>query len=303
MKEIGIVGLGKMGRGIAMHLLEQGWRVAAFNRSPEAFNDVPGAIRADSLRGLRDALSPPRAVWLMLPQGSVIDEMIFGVEGFSSLLGGGDILIEGGNSFYKDSERRSLALAERGIKFLDVGVSGGPRGAREGASLMIGGDRTSYESLEGLFAALAVPGGFRYFGEAGAGHFVKMIHNGIEYGMMQAIAEGFNILKESSYRFRLQEVADLYNHGTVIESRLMGWLGKAFRENGEELKNISGSTGHTGEGEWTVKTAEELGAEAPVIKNSFEFRLRSANQPSFTGKILSALRNQFGGHAVHDDKK
>ncbi|MBI4134578.1 MAG: decarboxylating 6-phosphogluconate dehydrogenase [Candidatus Sungbacteria bacterium] len=297
-REVGLVGLGKMGKGMANRLIRQGWRVVAFNRSPEAFHDAPGAERARSLEELVEKLHAPRVVWLMLPHGEPTEQAIFGSDALASLLRADDVLIDGANAFYKDSMRRAQLLAEKGIRFLDVGVSGGPRGAREGASLMIGGDKYAYEALTDIFSALAVQSGFRYFGQAGAGHFVKMIHNGIEYGMMQAIAEGFNILRQSPFLFSLNDVADLYNHGTVIESRLIGWTRAAFRQYGESLEGVSGTVAHTGEGQWTVETAKEFGEEAPIIGGSLQFRIRSGERPSFTGKILSALRNQFGGHSV-----
>ena len=207
-------------------------------------------------------------------------------------------MIDGGNSFFEDSMRRAKLLAQRGIRFLDAGVSGGPTGARNGACMMIGGDKAAYEKLESLFADASVAGGYAYFGKAGAGHFVKMVHNGIEYGMMQSIAEGFALMKRSPFKLDLQEVARLYNRGSVIESRLVGWLGSGFRAFGEKLKKVSGSVAYTGEGEWTVKTGKKWKMKLPAIEGSFKFRVRSKKSPSYMGKILSALRNQFGGHSV-----
>ena len=182
--------------------------------------------------------------------------------------------------------------------FVDVGVSGGPEGARYGASFMIGGEKKTFEKLEPLFSALAIEQGYQFFEGAGAGHFVKMIHNGIEYGMMQAIAEGFTIIKKANYKLNLAKVSDVYNHGSVIESRLIGWLKNAFDIYGNNLKDISGAVGYTGEGEWTVKTAKDMGIKVKVIKEALKFRITSKKNPSYTGKILSALRNQFGGHSV-----
>ena len=231
----------------------------------------------------------------MIKSGEAVDEMISEV---GKYLKKGDIIIDGGNSFYKDSIRRHADLRRRGIGFLDVGVSGGPSGARNGPALMIGGDKKVFEKIEPLFRDLARENGYQFFEGAGAGHFVKMIHNGIEYGMMQAIGEGFNILKNSSYKLDLKKVSDIYNNGSVIESRLIDWMKKAFELRGEGLEKVSGSVAHTGEGEWTVQTAKELGLEAKIIKESFKFRVLSEKNPSYTGKIVSALREQFGGHKV-----
>ena len=207
-------------------------------------------------------------------------------------------MIDGGNSFFEDSRRRAKLLARKGIKFLDAGVSGGPAGARNGACMMIGGDQASYEKWEALFADASVRDGYAYFGAAGAGHFVKMVHNGIEYGMMQSIAEGFALMKKSPFKLKLSKIAKLYNHGSVIESRLIGWLESGYAAFGEDLKKISGSVAYTGEGEWTVKTGKKWKMKLPVIEDSFKFRVRSKKDPSYMGKILSALRNQFGGHAT-----
>jgi len=184
------------------------------------------------------------------------------------------------------------------LKFIDVGISGGPAGARYGASLMVGGERKDFDYLLPLFTDIAVPSGVQFFPGVGAGHFVKMVHNGIEYGMMQALAEGFTILKRAKYRLDLARIADVYNHGSVIESKLVDWLENAFKLYSDNLKNISGKVKHTGEGEWTVKTAEELKLKTKVIEDALKFRIESEKNPSYTGKILSALRNQFGGHSL-----
>jgi 6-phosphogluconate dehydrogenase len=181
---------------------------------------------------------------------------------------------------------------------MDAGVSGGPGGARRGASVMVGGREEDFERLEDLFAAIAAPAAYQFFEGYGAGHFVKMVHNGIEYGMMQALAEGFTILKKSEYQLDLSKVAEIYNNGSVIESRLVGWLQSGLKVFGEDLKGVSGSVGHTGEGEWTVKTAEAMKIKADIIAAALEFRKKSASSPSYTGQVLSALRNQFGGHSL-----
>ncbi len=299
-KEIGIVGLGKMGSSIARRLMEKGWRVVGYNRSPETTRGLvkEGLVGAYSLSDLIKELSSPRLVWLMLPAGKTVDKTLFNRNGLVSYLKKGDTVIDGGNSFYLDSVRRARELKKRGINFIDVGVSGGPSGARNGASLMVGGDKKTYETLEPLFRDLAVRDGYGYMGEAGAGHFVKMIHNGIEYGMMQAIAEGFTVLKKSKYKLNLEKVAGVYDHGSVIESRLVSWLNKAFEIHGEDLQGVTGRVAHTGEGEWTVKTAKAEKVKAKVIEEALKFRVESEKNPSYTGKILSALREQFGGHSV-----
>lgn len=278
-KELAIVGLGKMGKNMMLRLQERGWKVLGFDKDSKE---------------LVKTLTPPRIVWLMVPAPAV-DEVIAGLVHF---LDKNDIIIDGGNSFYKDSIRRASELKKRGIIFVDVGVSGGPAGARYGACLMVGGQRENYEYLLPLFSDLTVSGGLQFFEGVGAGHFVKMIHNGVEYGMMQAIAEGFTILKKSKYRLDLKKVADVYNHGSVIESRLVSWLKEAFEFYGQDLKKVSGKVGHTGEGEWTVKTAKEMQIKAKIIEGALEFRKQSAKNPSYTGKVLTALRNRFGGHPI-----
>jgi 6-phosphogluconate dehydrogenase len=301
---LGIVGLGKMGAGIARNAMDRGWRVVGFNRTTSVAEGMAaeGLVPATTFKGLVAALEPPRVVWLMVPAGKPVDEVLFGWDehgdGLTDLLSPGDIVIDGGNSFFKDALERSSRLAERGIGFLDVGTSGGPEGARVGACLMIGGDAELFERLEPLFADVSVPDGYRFFEGVGAGHFVKMVHNGIEYGMMQAIAEGFQIMHMGPFDLNLGQVADVYQHGSVIESRLVGWLCEAFGLHGDALQDVSGIVGHTGEGEWTVTTAEELGLEARVIAEALRFRVESERNPTYAGQVLTALRNQFGGHGL-----
>ncbi len=292
-KEIGIIGLGKMGGNLARRLTDRGWRVVGLNRTAVDTQKLAneGIVPAFSVEDFLNRLARPRLIWFSLPAGYAIDD-------YFKFLNRGDVVIDGGNSYYKDSVSRAKKLAEKGIHFIDVGISGGPAGALNGASLMVGGRKEIVQRYYPLFSDLAVTDGLEYFAGAGAGHFVKMIHNGIEYGMMQAIAEGFTILKKAEYKLNLENVAAVYNHGSVIESKLVGWLQNAFRLHGQNLKDVSGSVGHTGEGEWTVAAAEKLGVEALIIKGALEFRKQSTKNPSYTGKILSALRQQFGGHAV-----
>ncbi|MDP2654109.1 MAG: decarboxylating 6-phosphogluconate dehydrogenase [Candidatus Omnitrophota bacterium] len=303
-KNLAIVGLGKMGAGMARRMLDQGWRVVGYNRSPDATRELAkdGLIPAFSLKEMIDNLPGKKIVWLMVPAGKSVDEIISGKDGLVQYLKPGDLIIDGGNSYYKDTVARAKKLAKLGIGFLDCGTSGGPSGARTGACLMIGGKVKDFKSAEPLFHDFALPDGYQFFPGAGAGHFVKMVHNGIEYGMMQAIAEGFTILKKSGYKLDLTRVTEIYNHGSVIQSRLVGWLKDAFVMYGENLDPISGTVAHSGEGTWTVKTARELGVTAKVIEAALQFRHRSEKNPNYTGQLVSALRGQFGHHPVFKNK-
>ena len=288
--KLGFVGLGKMGKGLVLSMREKGIEVIAWNRSPNEVANVK------TIEEMVAGMEPgKRIVWLMLPAGGATDEMITRIR---SLLSPGDLIIDGGNSFYKDDLRRAKELEKLGIGYMDVGVSGGPKGAREGACLMIGGDQAKFEELMPVWQAVSAPNSFQFLGSVGAGHFAKMVHNGIEYGMMQAIAEGAAVLHESQYHFDLNKVFDVYNHNSVIESRLVEWSRQALAED-PELSQISSKIDHTGEGEWTTKTAEELGVVVPIIRESLEVRKRSsAESESFRDKMVSAMRGQFGGHAV-----
>jgi len=294
--KLGYVGLGKMGFNMVERLLEKGHDVVAFDRNADAVQEVKnkGGRPADTLASLVAALPPSRLVWLMVPHQAV--DIV--LKELAPLLARGDVVVDGGNSPYKETIRRARELEARGIDFLDAGVSGGPAGARNGACIMAGGRKEAYQKCEALFSDLAVPGGLGYMGRSGAGHFVKMVHNGIEYGMMQALAEGFAVMKASDFRLDLTKIADVYNHRSVIESRLVGWLESAFLQYGEDLAEISGSTAQSGEGLWTVEAGKELGVPTPIIGAALDFRTRSQEHPSYTGKVLSAMRNQFGGHEV-----
>jgi 6-phosphogluconate dehydrogenase len=301
-REIGVVGLGKMGAGLARNLVDHGWRTVGFNRTTSVAMHLAadGVTPATTLAELVAALEAPRVVWLMVPAGAAVDAMLFGDGGLAGLLEPGDTIVEGGNSRWTDDLPRAERLRTLGIRYVDVGVSGGPAGAREGACLLIGGAHDDFERLRPLWVDLTVPDGFRHFPGIGAGHFVKMVHNGIEYGMMQAIAEGFTVLKASDYSIDLTEAAAVYNRGSVIESRLVGWLESAFRLHGEGLGGVSGSVAHTGEGEWTLDAARDLGIRARVIEDALRFRVESERDPDWTGRVLSALREQFGRHAVEE---
>lgn len=295
-KQIGYVGLGKMGLNMVARLREYGWQVAATdpNKEARARAKKAGAVVRTDLKKLVQGLPTPRLVWLMVPHQAVQEV----TDELAGLLETGDTVIDGGNSFYKNSVKISKALAKQGINFLDVGVSGGPSGARHGACLMIGGSQAVYKQNVGLFSDLAVAGGYDYMGQAGAGHFIKMVHNGIEYGMMQAVAEGFSVIHGWSNDLNLEKIASLYNHGSVIESRLIGWLKEAYDKYGADLSNVDGRVAQSGEGQWTIEAAQELGIPVPIIEGALKFRVASQKKPSYTGQILSALRNQFGGHDV-----
>lgn len=294
--KLGYIGLGKMGLNMVERLLEKGHDVVAFDRNGDAVQAAKdkGAQTAGTLAGLAAALPAPRLVWVMVPHqavDAVVKELL-------PHLAKGDTVVDGGNSPYKGSIDRAKELDARGIDFLDAGVSGGPRGARAGACIMVGGRKEIFRKFENLFQDLSVPGGYGYMGRSGAGHFVKMVHNGIEYGMMQALAEGFAVMKASDFGLDLTKITDVYNHQSVIESRLVGWLRAAFAQHGEDLKGISGSAAQSGEGMWTVEAGKELGVPTPVIQEALDFRFRSQAEPSYTGRLISAMRNQFGGHDV-----
>jgi len=303
-KEIAIFGLGKMGANVARQLQEKGWRVVVANRSP----DPVSALTKEGFEGvftnevLAGSQRSPRIIWVMITAGKGIDQFLFGKEGIVQYLKKGDIVIDSGNSFYEDTVRRAKLLSKKGIRFMDVGFSGGPAGARNGGSLMIGGNRKTFDYLEPLFRDLSVPDGYAHFGDAGAGHFVKMVHNGIEYGMMQSLAEGFALMKKSPFKLDLQKIANVYNRGSVIESKLVGWLEDSFKTYGKDLKDVSGSVAYTGEGEWTIKTGKKWKVKLPAIEDAFKFRVQSQKSPSYMGKILSALRNRFGGHSIDKTK-
>lgn len=294
--QIGFVGLGKMGKGIVLHLLEQGVEVVAWNRSQDDIDEVVkfGAIAAKSLEDLVNKLTTPRIIWIMVPQGQPVDDMIGNLLPY---LDKDDLLIDGGNSFYKDTIRRGKELAGK-AHYMDIGTSGGPSGARNGACLMIGGDPADYERIKPLLTMIASPNALGLFGNLGAGHFAKMVHNGIEYGMMQAIAEGANVLKKSNLNLDLAEIFRVYNNKSVIESRLVGWAEEAFTED-PDLTDTSSKIDATGEGEWTINTAHELSIAVPVIEESFKVRQKSkVESEDFGDKVVSALRGKFGGHPV-----
>jgi len=297
--QIGMVGLGKMGGNMSQRLLEAGHQVVVFDRNPEKVQrlEALGASGAASFQDLVARLDPPRAIWLMVPAGEATEAL---VREFAELIQVGDVLIDGGNSNYKDTQSRAAWLRERGVHFVDVGTSGGVWGLKEGYSLMVGGEADAVERLSPLFEALApAPDrGWGHVGPSGAGHFVKMIHNGIEYGMMQAFAEGFEILHaKREFELDLYQVAEIWRFGSVIRSWLLDLAARAFAED-PELASIAPFVPDSGEGRWTVAEAIDLDIPAPVITLSLQARLASRRQENFAAKLLAALRNQFGGHAV-----
>lgn len=299
--KIGYIGLGKMGKNMVLRLQEHGIEVVAWNRSRDDVDEIEkaGAIGAETVEDLVSKLKPPRTVWLMLPAGEITDEYI---DKLLPLLQRNDLIVDGANSFYKDTLRRAQNLKPTGIHFMDIGVSGGPGGARNGACLMIGGDKEDLERMMEVVKAAAAPDAWGHFGSVGAGHFAKMVHNGIEYGMMEAIGEGTAILKHGPFKLDLADVFRVYNHRSVIESRLVGWIQEALSED-PDLKDISSEIKSTGEGEWAIQTVKELGIDVPVIENSFKVRQNSVNDPEdspqgFRNKVVSAMRGKFGQHEV-----
>lgn len=289
--EIAIIGLGKMGKNLALNLKDHGHTVVGHDANAVEVSDFK---IAETLEELVQSLQAPRTVWLMVPAGEITESVI---NKLVPLLDEGDTIIDGGNSNFKESVRRAEQLKEHGIYFFDCGTSGGTEGARHGICAMIGGDAEKFKDIEPLFRDISVEGGYLYAGEPGSGHFMKMVHNGIEYGMMQSIAEGFEILNKSEFDFDYEKVAGVWNNGSIISSYLMGLTQNAFSKD-EKLDSIKGVMNSSGEGKWTVETALELNVPAPVITMSLMMRYRSQEDDTFTGKVVAALRNEFGGHAV-----
>lgn len=319
--KLGFIGLGRMGKNMVLHLLEGGIEVVAWNRSPEPREELKEEINqlksgsenltvAKSLDELINELNAPRTIWLMVTAGSAVDELL---SQLTEKLTPGDLVVDGGNSFYKDTLRRNEMLSQKGIHFMDAGTSGGIEGARNGACIMVGGSKEDFDRIEPVLKVAAKPEAYGLLGPVGAGHFAKTIHNGIEYGMMEAIGEGAAILKSSPFPYNLREVFRIYNNGSIIESRLVGWT-LAELENDPELSNISsviGSAGGAGkakgEGHWTVELAKEMGVNIPVIASSVKVRDESekdsADSPNgFRNKVVAAMRWQFGRHPVKKTK-
>ncbi|ALC91329.1 6-phosphogluconate dehydrogenase [Bacillus sp. FJAT-18017] len=297
--QIGLIGLGKMGLNLGQNLLDHQYKVAAYDVNPAATEELAkhGAKAETSVKDLVQVLDTPRIVWLMVPH-TIVDAVLGEVV---PLLQEGDIIIDAGNSHYKESIRRHGELKEKGLFFLDVGTSGGMSGARNGACYMIGGDSEAWERVEPIFKDTAVKDGYLYAGNAGSGHFLKMIHNGIEYGMMAAIGEGFEVLEKSEYDFDYEKVAKVWNNGSVIRSWLMELTEHAFSKD-PKLEGIKGVMHSSGEAKWTLETALDLKTATPVIAMSLLSRYRSLETDTFNGKVVAALRNEFGGHAVEKAK-
>ncbi len=297
--EIGFIGLGRMGANMVERLLRGGHRVVAYNRSPDKTREVAehGAVAAFSLEELVDQLqASPQVVWIMVPAGDPTTQQI---ETLIPLLNKGDIIIDGGNSNFRDSVARARMLHEHDINFMDVGTSGGIWGLENGYCMMMGGEREVFEHLRPLFATLAPnEDGYDYFGSHGAGHFTKMVHNGIEYGMMQAYGEGFEIIKCSDYSVDMSRLSRVWNNGSVVRSWLLELAERAFEQEGDALEKIRGYVEDSGEGRWTVMEAIASSVPAPIITLSLMARFYSRQEESFSAQVTAALRNQFGGHAV-----
>ncbi|MED1114281.1 phosphogluconate dehydrogenase (NAD(+)-dependent, decarboxylating) [Bacillus paramycoides] len=293
--QVGLIGLGKMGLNLGKNLIDHKHQVAAFDLNTSAVEEMKeyGVTGVSSLNELVQSLESPRILWVMVPH-AVVDSVINEV---TPLLSKGDILIEAGNSHYKESIRRYEQLKKDGIHFMDAGTSGGMEGARNGACYMIGGDQEAWDIVEPIFRDTAVENGYLYAGKAGSGHFLKMVHNGIEYGMMAAIGEGFEILEKSEFDYDYEKVSRVWNNGSVIRSWLMELTENAFSKDAK-LDEIKGVMHSSGEGKWTVETALDLQTATPVIAMSLLMRYRSLDNDTFTGKVVAALRNEFGGHAV-----
>lgn len=293
--KVGLIGLGKMGLNLGQNLIDNNHEVVAFDVNPSAVDEMKkyGASGVSSYKEVVESLEKPRIIWIMVPH-AVVDSVIDEVAPF---LDKDDIVIEAGNSHYKESIQRYNDLKKIGVRFMDAGTSGGMEGARNGACYMIGGDPEAWEQVEPIFKDTAVENGFLYAGKAGSGHFLKMVHNGIEYAMMAAIGEGFEVLEKSEFDYDYEKVARVWNNGSVIRSWLMELTENAFSKDAK-LDEIQGIMNSSGEGKWTVETALDLQTATPVIAMSLLMRYRSLENDTFTGKVVAALRNEFGGHAV-----
>jgi 6-phosphogluconate dehydrogenase len=297
--QLGMIGLGRMGTGMTQRLLQGGHQVMVHDRSPDAVGALAGkgATATSSLEDLGQKLKAPRIFWLMIPAGAPVDDTI---QRLSATLSPGDVIIDGGNSNYRDSIRRAEDLRSKQIEFLDAGVSGGVWGLKVGFCLMVGGNQAVFNQAEPIFKTLAPSEGYAYVGSSGAGHYSKMVHNGIEYSMLQAYAEGFEILKASPFGFDLVQLSRLWNHGSVIRSWLLELAQAAF-ERDPELAHIKGYVDDSGEGRWTLQEAIDHAVPAPALAMSLFMRFRSRQDDSFSAKVLAALRNEFGGHPVKSE--
>jgi 6-phosphogluconate dehydrogenase len=292
--KIGLIGLGKMGYNLALNMKDHNFDVVGYDKFPS--KEVVKIMDIKTgLKELVDSLEKPRLIWLMVPAGEVTTNVI---NELSTLLDKGDTLIDGGNSRYTDTITRYENLQKKGIHLLDCGTSGGTTGARNGASLMVGGEKSVFDKYESLFKGLAAENGYGYMGESGSGHFVKMVHNGIEYGMMQAIGEGFDILSASKYDIDYNEVSKVWANGSIIEGLLMNMVVSAFKKD-PKLDLIAGRVDDSGEGQWTIEEALKLKVSIPVIAQALFSRYKSKDDDKFAEKIIAAMRNEFGGHKVY----
>ncbi|MEI6238236.1 MAG: decarboxylating 6-phosphogluconate dehydrogenase [bacterium] len=305
-KTINIFGLGRMGAQVARRLHKAGFNVNAWNRSPEPVAEIKksGIFGTNDMEEIikKNESEGTRIFWIMLPHG-IVEDFIFSKEHLGKYLRKGDIVIDGGNSFYEESVRRGALLKRKGIFFFDSGTSGGVWGEKNGFALMVGGAKEKWPVVEPFFKALSSGNNYAYLGKAGAGHFTKMVHNGIEYGMMEAIGEGYAVLEASPFKLNLNDVTRVYQEGSVVRSWLIDLCRNIFEN--ENVKKAIGKIDATGEGEWTVKTAKKLGVDARVIEASLKVRRESANpknQKKFSNKIVALLRKQFGGHAIYTKK-
>jgi 6-phosphogluconate dehydrogenase len=297
--QIGFVGLGRMGGNMVHRILrDSGHEVIAFDPSADAVSAAEGhgASGGSSLEDLVSKLSPPRMVWLMVPAGDITESSVQTLKG---LLDAGDTIVDGGNSNWHDDQRRAAELDTVGIHYVDVGTSGGVWGLEVGNCMMVGGHKESVDRLAPILDVLAPPDGWRHFGDSGAGHFVKMVHNGVEYGMMQAYAEGFELMHKSEFPIDMKEVAGLWNRGSVVRSWLCELAELAFAAEGNDLAGLQGYVDDSGEGRWTIIDGIDLDVPTPVITASLYARFYSRGNGDYTHRVLAALRNQFGGHAVH----
>ncbi len=294
--ELAMVGLGRMGANMVRRLLRGGHRIVVSDRDPKQVEMMvsEGAVGAKTLKDLASALKPPRAVWIMVPSGAPTEQT---VNDIAAVLSAGDIIIDGGNSLYKDSMRRADTLKPKGVHFVDAGTSGGIWGLEVGYCLMVGGEAAALTHLEPALKTLAPKDGYLHVGPSGAGHFVKMVHNGIEYGMLQAYAEGFALMKKVPFNLDLPKISHLWNQGSVVRSWLLELAERAFQKNAN-LNGIKGYVEDSGEGRWTINEAVALGVPMPVITASLFARFRSREDDDFGDKVIAALRNEFGGHAV-----
>lgn len=292
--KIGFIGLGRMGFNMVQNLLDKKHEVVAFDMNEESVNQVSndGAVGVRSIQEMAEELSSPKVFWVMVPAGKPVDMVIEEILKYTKT---GDIIIDGGNSRYTDSVARAKELSEQGINFLDVGTSGGLDGARNGACMMIGGDKEVFASIESIFEDMCVKDGYGYVGESGAGHFVKMVHNGVEYGMMQAIGEGFELLEKSPFELDFKDISKIWANGSVIRSWLIDLVLEAF-ENDEDLKEFEGPVGDSGEGKWTLEAALDYSVSVPAIAASVWERYRSRVNSPLTDKVVSAMREGFGRH-------